>query len=263
MTTSISEFMARAHARAQESRLQQAVVEQKARRVWSRFDAKLEAAREMSSQTVENQRAIFELADARAWLSHISMDWSLMSTYMLYNVAPDVVLMSVDFDRLLRESKGAMHEPSLAHLHAANCRNPFKRDIFKASAVVVPCHLLNSHWGIVIIYVPQRKVKMYDSLSASSSYQAASRECLLRIKKFLQFEHCFLYDRAPLGEDWVFEVERVQQQRDANNCGVYACRFWESFCLSRNNSDPIITDCLNVFVGRGSVEDYRAVLIEG
>ena len=126
MTTSISEFMARAHARAQESRLQQAVVEQKARRVWSRFDAKLEAAREMSSQTVENQRAIFELADARAWLSHISMDWSLMSTYMLYNVAPDVVLMSVDFDRLLRESKGAMHEPSLAHLHAANCRNPFK-----------------------------------------------------------------------------------------------------------------------------------------
>jgi sentrin-specific protease 1 len=101
---------------------------------------------------------------------------------------------------------------------------PHKVDIFSHDLITIPVHL-GVHWCLAAIDVQNKTVKYYYSLSSPN------HKCLQILMKCLQDESLDKKKTSFVMFGWQTEnVQKIPQQMNKNDCGIFACIFAEYIC---------------------------------
>lgn len=109
-----------------------------------------------------------------------------------------------------------------------------KVDIFSHDLILVPLHL-GMHWTLCCVNCRCRSISYYDSMAGGRVNQKGELH-LKAILSYLQKEHADK-KKDPLPTDWkingvgesedVNHNDRIPQQENGSDCGVFTCRFAE------------------------------------
>lgn len=96
-----------------------------------------------------------------------------------------------------------------------------KVDIFGLDRLIVPVNHGGVHWFLLVAYMQQRRIRVYDSL-------ASPRKIYLRaFLKYLRYAHVNRKEKAMCDwKDWQLEetdIRSTPQQRNTYDCGLFTC----------------------------------------
>ena len=94
-------------------------------------------------------------------------------------------------------------------------------DIFGLDRLIVPVNHAGVHWFLLVAYMQQRRIRVYDSL-------ASPRKIYLRaFIKYLRYAHVNRKEKAMCDwKDWQLEetdIRSTPQQRNTYDCGLFTC----------------------------------------
>lgn len=124
-------------------------------------------------------------------------------------------------------------------------------DLFQLRTIFVPVNVFNKHWILVVLYMNQKRIEIYDSMIV---HLEDTIRCRIgkRLLRYLDDEHKHLHDRSmpdqhlwrlhPSGPD-------VPQQKNNWDCGVFMCVFADFLSLGL----PLIFEQRHVSKIRGHI----------
>jgi sentrin-specific protease 1 len=109
-----------------------------------------------------------------------------------------------------------------------------KVDIFSHDFILIPLHL-GMHWTLCSVNCKSKSISYYDSMAGGQVNQKGDGH-MKAILSYLQKEHADK-KKTPLPNDWrinpvgesqdVNQNDRIPQQENGSDCGVFTCRFAE------------------------------------
>ena len=99
---------------------------------------------------------------------------------------------------------------------------PFN-SIFRCDALFFPCNIKRQHWVLVVAFIKDKTIQVFDSLRANHA------DLLLAIFRYLMDEHRSLYfgEELPDQKEWKLYAETpvCPGQTNGNDCGIFVCMF--------------------------------------
>ena len=124
-------------------------------------------------------------------------------------------------------------------------------DLFQLRTIFVPVHVSNQHWILVVLHMNQKRIEIYDSMTA---HLKDTIRCRIR-KRLLQYlndEHKRLHNRS-MPDQHLWRLDHsgrdVPQQKNGFDCGVFVCVFADFLSLGL----PLIFEQRHVSKIRGHI----------
>ena len=125
------------------------------------------------------------------------------------------------------------------------CRWTRKFDIFEMNKVFVPVNISNRHWILIVVYMENRKIQVYDSLGAGGFEYAK------KVEKYFIREEVEKKGQQSVDWDVLVTTKNTPTQVNGCDCGVFMCMF--AYYISRNMSIRMVSregmDTDRAFIG--------------
>ena len=199
------------------------------------------------------------LSSNTAWLNDQIINAGLASLFLRHKSrdANKLIVFSSYFYEMLRGKNGV---PKIVGENFHGNRNPLKRNIFLADALISPVNLAGNHWALLVVHFETQTLCLYNSIPR---YDEVGMECLLKYKELLAFTYR-IRNKQPLPSTWRCQIMMdAQVQMGDCDCGVFVCRYFESI-LQSCSSLSTLPNCANVFgaVNPGEYRKYLQRIIE-
>ncbi|TYZ58311.1 hypothetical protein PybrP1_004686, partial [[Pythium] brassicae (nom. inval.)] len=104
-----------------------------------------------------------------------------------------------------------------------------KIDLFAMDKVFVPVNISNTHWCMAVIFVTEKRIQYYDSMSGSGT------TCLKVLLRYLhdEMEHKKSAKFDAEGWELVTTEDGTPQQANGSDCGVFSCMFADFVSLNK------------------------------
>ena len=110
-------------------------------------------------------------------------------------------------------------------------------NVFKLDRLIIPVHVDNAHWCLVVAFVQERKIQCYDSIGQEGTrWMEALREYLRHEAEKWARDGTVARHLLALDE-WTLvptQTRETPQQNNGSDCGVFTCTFAE--CASEGRA---------------------------
>ena len=111
-----------------------------------------------------------------------------------------------------------------------NIKEKVKNNMFQKDKIILPIKIDNMHWATAVIYIPLKKIRIFDSMGANREIYL---EALLRFVK----DSWQLINKGvtfPDSKQWQLldHMDDVPIQNKEHDCGVFCCMYAD--CMSNN-----------------------------
>ena len=123
------------------------------------------------------------------------------------------------------------------HEHQSLMDASRKHDIFNQDRLFFPVNVDNNHWVLVVVFVQERIITVFDSLHDKNKLHGEPRKhenLLLLFFHFLCNEHRSRTNGMPLEGEWTLHAQPPRwtpTQNNGDDCGVYICMFADLLSL--------------------------------
>lgn len=114
------------------------------------------------------------------------------------------------------------------HTYDYSCVNKWtkKLNIFELAKVFIPVNLNNSHWVLIVVHIPEKKISYYDSGVSNTYFLQCTNNILMWIKDEAKKNNIIDF----VDGMWRKVCEDVPQQANCYDCGVFTIMFADFIC---------------------------------